>query len=71
MNRDDFKKLERELVQYTIEIGEGKNFEINSLEIRTKINYLNDLIDEAIDEKNGDYVALVNICYHYYRLFYG
>lgn len=71
MNHYDLKKLEEELIQYTIEIGEGKNFETNSLEIRHRLNLLNVLIDEAIDGENNDYMALVNLGYHYYRLYYG
>jgi hypothetical protein len=71
MNGDELHALQAQLFQYVADVGEGKHFEILSIEIRHKIDVLNNLIEESIDEQNDDLSILIHVAYHYYRLLYG
>lgn len=63
----NLKQLGEELMYYAQQLNEGKDLEINFIEIRNKIDYLNSLIDDA---EGDDFHKLVGICYQYYRLLY-
>jgi len=71
MTPESLEALRAELLTYVSEVGEGKYLETTAIELRNKIDSLNELIDTAFKEDNNDFKILVNICYQYYRLLYG
>ena len=72
MDKERLAAMEEELLHYVAEAYDGKHFETNSLEIRTKLDALNSEIDELIESggERNDLETLCFIAYQYYRLLY-
>jgi len=72
MTQEQFDELTKELIHYTLEIGDGKNFEVNDIEIKMRIQSLNEQADFALDNDDTEaYKTLCFFAYQYYRLYYG
>jgi len=74
MSEQEIQELQGELIQYVSDVGDGKDLEILSIEIRHKIDVLNEKADSFLDLPDGkaeDFQFITGICYQYYRLLYG
>jgi hypothetical protein len=72
MDKEHLAALEEELLRYVAEIYDGKHLETNSLEIRTKLDALNTVIDQLTEEQGAseELTTITFIAYQYYRLLY-
>jgi hypothetical protein len=74
MTQEEKQDIQDELLYFAEAISEGQDFEILGIEIRQRIDVLNERADSLLDLSNGDendYQIITGICYQYYRLMYG
>jgi len=71
MDASEVEKYTNDLIYYADQIEAGKDFEINWIEMRLKLDSLNERADKVLENGELDeYKLLCHFAYQYYRLLY-